>query len=705
MILFNYSIIQDEGDEKVEYKREYFPENLPNVVYLEGRNSRGKSTLLNILALAFYGLKKEKADLSDTLRDQLLNLDSNDQEITFDIEISNEVIGQTLIAKKQNYKSPRIERRIVIKGKEKPLTDTYFKDNFNLIYDIPNNPRERLKELLNEIMVDQAYYSSKVGELRNFVRGIQTDIDEHRTPEKEQRLKDDLNTQIKTIDNIKKDFDKVAADLQDTETYCYSRMYISYRDRLSRIKEQMGDAEKKSKQTTKEEKQQSKQQAKLLDEIRNKRKKTQVLYPIVTDLLEVLTPKPEKHHLEIWYGCNVIQEIEQSDQIETTRQEIEFFKSMLKSLEEKEDSDKIQHVKVLEDFLEFFQHYESLKMKLPGSNKTIQEIAKSIENEIGKYEEIIIRRNNINECLEELEELLESLKGAISAKNKYKQLLEKHDKTVEEIKQGVSDTELNDLEDNKQFNEKWMKYYEKELNKLDIENDKAEQELNKIEKKPHIKILDQLTENQLREKIVELTTKKRGLETNCTSAERSLGYITEEIKRFNKSEEHPYLKHSKKLENVLKTILSLEQKLGTDFDIRIKDLKKKKVGDTKEDKDYLEIISTFLAQKVPYIRHGTIEHKVAKIDMINNEVITDKGKKIKFRKMGTGQSQSAYLVGRLNTSDDRKIIALFDEVAAMDSSSLQPIKNGFKEMYKDGKLFSGIIVQKHDDREKVEDLT
>jgi len=705
MIFFNYSIIQDEGDEKVEYKRENFPENLPNAVYLEGRNSRGKSTLLNILALAFYGLKKEKDELSETLRGQLLDLDSDDQEITFHIEISNEVIGQTLIAKKQDHKKTEIKRRILIDGKEKPLTDTYFKDNFNLLYDIPDNPRERLKELLNEIMVDQAYYSSKVGELRNFVRRVQDDIDEQRTPEKEQRLNSELKKQIKSIDSIKNKGEKASAHLLDTKTYCYSRMYISYCDRLTRIKKQLLDAEKKSKLTTNKEKKQSTQQAKLLEEIRKESQNAQDLYPIVTELLEVLTPSSENHHLGIWYGCNIIQEIKQSDQIETIRQEIEFFNSMLKSLKEKEDSDKIYHVEVLEQFLEFFQHYESFKMKLPGVNKTIQEIAKNIENEIDKYENIIIKRDNISKCSKKLEELLESLKGAISSKNKYKQLLQEHGETIEVIKQGVSETELKALEENKLFNERWMNYYEKELNKLDIEKDKAEQKLKKIEKKPHIKILDQLTENQLKEKIVDLTGIKSKYKTDCNSAERSLNYITEEIKRFNKSEEHPYLKYSIKLEKVLKTILTLEQKLGTDFDIRIKDLKMKKVRNTKEDKDYLEIISTFLAQKVPYIRHGTIEHKVAKIDMINDVVITDKDKKIKFRKMGTGQSQSAYLVGKLHTNDDRKIIALFDEVAAMDSSSLQPIKDGFKKMYKNGKLFSGIIVQKHDDREKFEDLT
>ena len=65
--------------------------------------------------------------------------------------------------------------------------------------------------------------------------------------------------------------------------------------------------------------------------------------------------------------------------------------------------------------------------------------------------------------------------------------------------------------------------------------------------------------------------------------------------------------------------------------------------------------------------------------------------------MGTGQSQSAYLTGLLNTKDDRrKIIALFDEVAMMDSVSLESIYKKFRELYESDRLIAGIVVQKSD---------
>jgi len=103
-----------------------------------------------------------------------------------------------------------------------------------------------------------------------------------------------------------------------------------------------------------------------------------------------------------------------------------------------------------------------------------------------------------------------------------------------------------------------------------------------------------------------------------------------------------------------------------------------------------------LAKKIDYIRHLNEDYKVTYIDLIEEAIITEAGKKIRFADMGTGQSQSAYLKGKLNTSDNRKIIALFDEVAMMDSTSLKPIYDKFKDLYKEGSMVAGIVVQRAD---------
>ncbi len=112
-----------------------------------------------------------------------------------------------------------------------------------------------------------------------------------------------------------------------------------------------------------------------------------------------------------------------------------------------------------------------------------------------------------------------------------------------------------------------------------------------------------------------------------------------------------------------------------------------------ERKRYYELVSEYLGKRIGYVRHINNEYKLKSVDMIKETILTEEGKIIRLVDMGTGQSQSAYLMGLLNVSDNRRIIALFDEVAAMDDKSLFPIFAKFKELYDKDKLLLGIVVQ------------
>lgn len=61
MINCDYILERDIGkNEKRIFKPGNIPKELPNIVCIEGPNSSGKSTLLNILALSMYGSKSRK---------------------------------------------------------------------------------------------------------------------------------------------------------------------------------------------------------------------------------------------------------------------------------------------------------------------------------------------------------------------------------------------------------------------------------------------------------------------------------------------------------------------------------------------------------------------------------------------------------------------------------------------------------------------
>jgi exonuclease SbcC len=115
-----------------------------------------------------------------------------------------------------------------------------------------------------------------------------------------------------------------------------------------------------------------------------------------------------------------------------------------------------------------------------------------------------------------------------------------------------------------------------------------------------------------------------------------------------------------------------------------------------EQKIFAQRVSEYLAQKIGFIRHIDGNYKVKTIDILNKCITTETGKLIRFTDLGTGQSQGAYIEGLLNMEENKKIIALFDEVAMMDSKTMNPIIEKLKDLYNSKKLLCGIIVQKAD---------
>ena len=152
----------------------------------------------------------------------------------------------------------------------------------------------------------------------------------------------------------------------------------------------------------------------------------------------------------------------------------------------------------------------------------------------------------------------------------------------------------------------------------------------------------------------------------------------------------------------------MERCFRNDFDKYIRSLIERKVNKksmTKDENNYSIAISKFLANKVRHVRHVDETYVVSRIDMIDNKIITQTGKELKLKQLGTGQGQAAYLDGLLSTTDERPMVVLFDEVAAMDMESLKPIFKKIQYLYRNNKILCGLIVQKSNDKTvKIEDI-
>lgn len=59
--------------------------------------------------------------------------------------------------------------------------------------------------------------------------------------------------------------------------------------------------------------------------------------------------------------------------------------------------------------------------------------------------------------------------------------------------------------------------------------------------------------------------------------------------------------------------------------------------------------------------------------------------------MGTGESQLAYIISKLNYND-KKLVAMFDEVSTMTQETMRPIIDKMEELKRENKLLVGLLV-------------
>jgi exonuclease SbcC len=169
-----------------------------------------------------------------------------------------------------------------------------------------------------------------------------------------------------------------------------------------------------------------------------------------------------------------------------------------------------------------------------------------------------------------------------------------------------------------------------------------------------------------------------------------------ELARLESIKPHDYADKLPQLNRLFQQSYDLEGRFAQEFD-QYADalsgtLSEKKL--TKPQTKYYQQLSQYLARRLGKVRHIDREHSVKAVDLIRKEIRTENDKIIPFIRMGTGQSQSTYITSLLSTPDKRKIIALFDEVAMMDDTSLGAVFDKLKELYDSDRLLCGVVVQK-----------
>jgi DNA repair protein SbcC/Rad50 len=696
MITFDYKLIRNEGDEIRTFVPGGISKELDNLVYIEGPNSSGKSTLLHILAIGLHGVKNK--EIPKSLRKKMESLlDTDYQKLTFNFSIN--LNNKELISEKVSGDKNEIKLYEKVNGKKTLLTPELFQRKYNLIYDIPIDPTARLTQMTRDIQIAQFRYGNQIGELKAYVIQLLRDIKQSRDPQHIDELKEKISNIEKQIEINKKSIANLNDELNYLETYVYVKYYHIYKNELEEIQREIKKEGKEVKQQDKKKKTVSSQFNTKMLQLKQAISSLKDKKFEITNLLRSVLDERESNHLHVWERIdldNAIVDLAFDDSFDGT---MTHFRRILKShIGSDIDETIVKEAHLYKYLLSVLNEFSDLDIELPGG-KNISQFIKDLLDQKRKYDHILVKSDNIRQTMELLDELYDMKK---SIENNFLVELRKIQKDQPKDHDSYYTNRLHEekldglKQDEKQLKRKFNFYEKGWINKGKLTWDDIQST------KSFWKKYTNYTEDQLREEIHLYEDDIVNKSSKGDSKSDELKRNSYQLSMVEDKKEHPYREYFDDLVKMQQIVEVLDQKINAQFKEYINKIVDETAEhtDDEEKENYYSAIFRYLGQKIGYIRHISDEFEVNYIDLIDQKIITYGEKEtdhiIRFQDMGTGQGQCAYLLGKLDSSDNRELIALFDEIAMMTTETLRPIYDRFKDLHKKEELLAAIVVQRGD---------
>ncbi len=698
MIEYEYRLRRDEGNETNVYVPRDIPTSLPNLVLIEAPNSTGKTMLLNILALGFHGLKTDRLD--PALRKRLQRLvESEHQSLEFKVTLTDDEGAVLLKAEKAAMDKPEIVVRKPDGGREKILTPESLQRKYNLIYDIPENPTERLTQLVSEIRDVQNLYATRVGSLRSTVYRLIAEVKDSRNPNQLERLSGTIKKNGERIKDLTGEKDRLIVVRERVDQFRFARGLSDALEQWTRVD---SDIEALSKQLKDEKKKGKKINIKIKQRRHNATISIDVMkenHRSITSILRSVLPKSERDNLNMWEKIDFdrsLRDLEVSDIPDTL---VRRFRGMLQKMIH-DNRPKMEGAKVYRELIKFLRKYQDTNVIIPGLNKTVDEFIELLEETYRGYEAAGSLQRRISEAFDGFDKLDKERRWLSKLLLELRTLATKYPK--EDTGFPLTDESEGRLlrlqEEFEQLTDSCGRL-EGECRNKGIDVDQLDSTLQKLERDEILEPYHLHNVNELGDTSASLGGDVDSRSERISGLEFDTKFQERELSRLKKKKPHRYQDRLTELNGLHDKCLHLEQRLSKEFAEYLRALTRQEAParPTKAAEAYFDEVAKYLGRKLGSIRHIDKVYDVERIDLLKGLVHAEGGTIIRLSDMGTGQGQSAYLLGLLSTNDPRKIIALFDEIAMMDSTSLEPIFRKLNELYDSNRLLAAVMVQRGDE--------
>jgi len=634
-------------------------------------------------------------------------LDSDYQKLTFKIKISTE--DEDLILRSEKSDPDKIEIRLEESRDGKsfvPLSSETFESKYNLIYDIPNNPTARLYELTLELKEEQLRYGNKFKDFGWFLRDTLTAIAQSRDAKRLEKVRMKLKEITQKRKKLESELPGLINFLDMLEKRAYANFYFYYQNECIRLEEARSEIKKKSEDLAKSGRKLDTSFRRLKKQIASLQGDLVSSFNEAAPLIDALLSKKEKPRFKIWKDINPYTTSDHNfNRIRT--ETIHYLNLFGTELDQFQLDDSFRDATLLKDIINSLERFENSQFTIPKIRLTIKELINILRLESQKNYVLIKKYENLNTVIDVLETLKGNVETLLRRIGEIEEIRAKETTFTEEYSGSFYEEQsqlrgLNrDLSNAKAKSDAYLhKCLSKDIHRKLLEQGSLKALMEQLPQNDELEPFLSLSERQIEEKISDLESQINEKRKEIGSLSVIIDQYTKEKQKLEKQKPHKYEGYSTQLENLFQKIESISQKLLNEYNNNIKKLMDRDIEKTEIQKDeskkrYFREVSKYLAHRIGNFKHIDKSYNAKEVDLISGVIITEGDLTIHLADMGTGQSQSAYLLGLLNVKDDkRKIIALFDEIAMMDDSSLEPIYEKMKELYKAKRLLLGILVQK-----------
>lgn len=709
MLEIDYVIERDEKDKKVCYTPDQIPKELANVTYIKGPNSIGKSTLLNILAVGFFAHRMSPDEIQPSLlRDIKGLINKSHQNLKFKIKLSNPRTGVTLVTEKPDFQTQQVIMKEITQDKERFIDFDEFVKEYRLIYDIPENPTQRIEKILDNIKADLSEKARKLKRLERKVREEKEKVEKAKDPEREKDLKAELEKSREELKEQKDLLEKRERLLTKLKKFYYTKFYLKYsekeekkRKEKEKLRREVERKDKRKSVLSKEVKNIVNRKKRYVENIRKNRKlAVEILSRILSDTIT-------EERLRLWLQRDIDKEIEEFDDRNEFRNDLKWLEDKLdQKLDELYEDNKLEEAGFIQKFISFLERFEDSEFFIPEVEKSIEEYIQTLSEKLEDFRSIINEKENLEELEEYFTGIRSDFRNAIKEQESLNRKIEEDESLREELNQNKEFDELEIKEKvHKGLENKAREFREKLINE-GVDPDRVEETFEELQQDDELKEFQNSSEEKLEVTINKLDKEINGIESRLDDTRDLIELNESELEEIKEQETHELIDYGQELGNLQSTLDSLLRKIDVEF---VDYIEKMRMGEEPEVNSayerFAEIVSSFIAKRIGKIKHIKKDYVLDKVDLIQKKVLTEEGKEIHLSDMGTGQSQSAYIDGILSMNDNRKIIALFDEVGMMDENSLKPVKDRLVSLFENEKLSLGLIVQKDNNKVDIESLT